>query len=219
MPEARPWGVVQDADAAGPGLIATVARLRGVELWVTRVGGPSDPAQLGALIVLSGAGRARALVAEALDERVPVLAIGAGAQLLAAMLGADVRPGIGGPPCVAPVYLTDDGWVDRVLGAAPGPLDVLHRRDLDTFDLPPGATALAMSAVDPAPAFRLSRAYGLPFHLHVDAELAARSADGPPGCPTSASVRAGVAVFDAFARMALAPRTISRRPPTSRRTP
>jgi GMP synthase-like glutamine amidotransferase len=140
------------------------------------------------------------------------------ARLLAATLGAPTRPGIGGPPCVAPVYLTEDGCVDRVLGAAPTPLDVLQR-DLDTFDLPPGATALATSAVDPAPAFRLSRAYGLPFHLEVDAELAACSADGPPGYPTSASLRAGVAVFDAFARMALVPRTLSRRPPTSRRTP
>jgi hypothetical protein len=63
-----------------------------------------------------------------------------------------------------------------------------------------------MSAVDPAPDFRLSRTYGLPFHLEVDAELAAHSADGPPGYPTSASLRAGVAVFDAFARMALVPR-------------
>jgi GMP synthase-like glutamine amidotransferase len=119
---------------------------------------------------------------------------------------------------VAPVYLTEDGCVDRVLGTAPSPLDVVQR-DLDTVDLPPGATALATSTVDPAPAFRLSRAYGLPFHLEVDADLAARSADGPPGYPTSASLRAGVAVFDAFARVALVPTTVSRRPPTSRRTP
>ena len=40
MPDARPWGVVQDADDAGPRLIATVARLRGIELWVTPIGGP-----------------------------------------------------------------------------------------------------------------------------------------------------------------------------------
>lgn len=218
MPDGRPWGVVADAGAGGPGLIATVARLRGIDLCVAVPGGLAPAAQLGALVVLSGGREARALVAEALDERVAVLAIGPGAQALAATLGADVRPGIGGPPCVAPVYLTDDGCVDRLLGAVPSPLDVLHR-DIDTFDLPPGATVLAMSAVDPAPAFRLGRAYGLPFHLHVDAELAARAADGPPGYPTSASLRAGVAVFDAFARMALVPRTISPRSPTSHRTP
>lgn len=153
MPDARPWGVVQDADDAGPGLIATIARLRGIDLWIAPAGGLSDARQFGALVVLSGAAAARGLVTEAVDERVPVLAIG------------------------------------------------------------------ATSTVDPAPAFRLSRAYGLPFHLEVDADLAARSADGPPGYPTSASLRAGVAVFDAFARMALVPRTVSRRPPTSRRTP
>jgi hypothetical protein len=173
MPDARPWGV-QDADAAGPGLIVTVARLRGIELWIAPAGGLSHAGQFGALVVLSGAAAARGLVAEAVDERVPVLAIGPGARLLAATLGAPTRPGIGRPPCVAPVYLTEDGCVDRVLGAAPSPLDVLPR-DLDTFDLPPGATALAM--------------------------------------------RAGVAAFDAFARMALVPRTVSQRPPTSRRTP
>ena len=82
--------------APAPAWMAAVARLRGIELWVAPAGGPSQAGQLGALVVLSGAAGARDLVAEAVDERVPVLAIGPGARLLAATLGAPTRPGIGG---------------------------------------------------------------------------------------------------------------------------
>jgi hypothetical protein len=41
----------------------------------------------------------------------------------------------------------------------------------------------------------------------------------PPSVPSGTSLRAGVAVFDAFARLALAARTVSRRSPASRQTP
>jgi GMP synthase (glutamine-hydrolysing) len=218
MPEPRPWGVVPGG--GGPGLVATVARLRGIELRSHRParGKLPDARGLGALVVHGGARGASGLVAQAIDEDVPVLAIGLGARLLAATLGAAVRPGAGGRACVAPVYLTDDGCVDRVLGEAPSRLDVMHRRR-GTFDLPDGATALAASPVDPAPAFRFRRAYGLPFHLEIDAEIAQRWAGCPPGVPSSASLRAGIAVFDAFARLALAAGTVSRRSPTSHLTP
>jgi GMP synthase-like glutamine amidotransferase len=138
--------------------------------------------------------------------------------LLAATLGAAVHPGVGGRAWVAPTHLTGEGYVDRVLGEAPSPLDVVHRLCC-LFDLPDGATALATSPVDTAPAFRFGRAYALLFHLEVDAGIAACWAGCPPSVPSRASLRAGLAVFDAFAHLALAARTVSRRSPTSRQTP
>jgi GMP synthase-like glutamine amidotransferase len=87
-----------------------------------------------------------------------------------------------------------------VLGRAPSPFDALHR-GRGGYDLPPGALALADSAVDPAPAFRFRRAYGVPFHLETDAEVATHCDGCPLGFPTRASLGAGVAVLDAFARL------------------
>jgi hypothetical protein len=37
MPEPRPWSVVEGAGGGGPGIIATVARLRGIELRIHRI--------------------------------------------------------------------------------------------------------------------------------------------------------------------------------------
>jgi GMP synthase (glutamine-hydrolysing) len=198
---------VQTADDGGPGLVATIARLHGIPVRVHRTDrGDALPAarELGALVVLGGPASMSWLIADAIDRGVPVLAIGPGAYMLAGTLGAAVYPGAPERACVAPIYLTDDGMVDRVVGAAPSPAHLLHR-PRGRYQLPAEAVVLATCPVDQAPAFRFRRAYGVPFHIEVDAQLAARwRPEGcPQGFPTTAGLRASVHVLDAFARLAL----------------
>jgi len=158
---------------------------------------------LSALVVLGDSGRRweRGLVVKAVERDMPVLAIGRGARFLAHVLGAPAPAatphGEAVPPVVAPMFLTDEGCVDRVLGAAPSPVSVVHRHR-DGFDLPDGATVLAYNRANPARAFRCRRAYGLPFQVEVDAELAARWGMAPP---PAATLRAGAAILDMFARL------------------
>lgn len=110
----------------------------------------------------------------ALALEIPVLGICLGAQLLAAALGASVRPN----------SVREIGWY-RLDPTADGRRDPLCRH-LDgqqhvfqwhayTFDLPPGAVHLASTATCPNQAFRFGdRAYGLQFHLEADEQLIQR---------------------------------------------
>ena len=101
-----------------------------------------------------------------------------GAQQLAAALGAEVTTGPDPRSGWAQVELTGAGRRDPVFGPEYGGLSGTtvpcvhwHR---DTFALPDGAVHLAATRALPPPAFRLgARAYGLQFHVEVDAELAA----------------------------------------------
>ena len=115
-----------------------------------------------------------AAIREALHLKVPVLGICLGAQLLAAALGARVRPN--------PVR--EIGWY-RLQPAAPARDDRLFRYfdgsqhvfqwHAYTFELPPGAVHLASTASCEHQAFRFGeRAYGLQFHLEADEALIQR---------------------------------------------
>ena len=109
----------------------------------------------------------------ALARGIPILGICLGAQLLAAALGANVRPN----------SVREIGWY-RLHPTAAAQGDALCRH-LDgsavfqwhayTFDLPPGAVHLASTPTCPNQAFRFGdRAYGLQFHLEADAHLIQR---------------------------------------------
>jgi len=115
-----------------------------------------------------------AAIREALKRDIPVLGICLGAQLLAAALGANVRPHT----------VREIGWYR--LHPTPAALDDPLCRHFDgsqhvfqwhayTFDLPPGAVHLASTPTCPNQAFRHGdRAYGLQFHLEADEELIQR---------------------------------------------
>jgi GMP synthase (glutamine-hydrolysing) len=115
---------------------------------------------------------------EAVGRDVPVWGVCLGAQLLAASLGARVYPGDRPEVGLLPVELTEAAASDPVFGDAPPSIPTLQWHG-DTFDLPEGATLLASSPAYPNQAFRLSRSYGLQFHVEVTPELAAQWGEVP----------------------------------------
>lgn len=115
-----------------------------------------------------------ACLREALRRDLPVLGICLGAQLLAAAGGAEVRPAglteIGWHPVAAASAASDDALFQHWRAS-----EMVFQWHGYTFDLPPEATLLATGEHCQNQAFRLgTRAWGLQFHLEVNAPLARR---------------------------------------------
>lgn len=220
--------VLQHADPEGPGLIATRARARGVELVVRRVHRGEWPPPLDAVdgvVAMGGPMSAaddarhphlpaeRALLRAALDRELPVLGICLGAQLLALAAGARLDRGVREDVRVGPVTVTAAGRADPVLGGVGERPTVLHWHE-DGFELPDGAVLLATGEQPfPHQAFRLGPcAYGLQFHVEVDADhaRAIRPALPPEVALTDAEQaaieRTGDAIAARFVELALARR-------------
>jgi GMP synthase (glutamine-hydrolysing) len=116
----------------------------------------------------------RELVARALDRNLPVLGICLGAQMIARVLGAEVRRS----------PLKEIGWhrVSRTSEARGDPLfehfddvEPLFQWHEDGFELPSGAVHLARSESCENQAFRFGeRVYGFQFHLEVDEPMVER---------------------------------------------
>jgi GMP synthase-like glutamine amidotransferase len=111
------------------------------------------------------------LIGEAVRAGTPYWGVCLGAQLLAASLGADVRPGPSPELGVLPVRLTPQAAADPVFGGAPSTFATLQWHG-DTYALPDGAVQLAASELYEQQAFAHGRAYALQFHLEVDSALA-----------------------------------------------
>ncbi len=117
------------------------------------------------------------LIAEALRRGLAVLGICLGAQLLAHTLGAAVGRNPVKELGWHEVRLTAAGMDDPALSVL-GPAAPIFHWHGDTFGIPRDATHLASSDLCPHQAFRYGdRAYGLQFHLEVDAGLVARWLD------------------------------------------
>lgn len=119
------------------------------------------------------------LIEEALKKDVPVLGICLGAQILAHVLGSEVRK--------APEK--EMGWYDIELTTAGenAPLlshfkktEKIFQMHGDTFDIPKSCEHLAQSKLCRAQAFSYGRkAYGLQFHLEVDEAMISRWLNNP----------------------------------------
>jgi len=222
----RSWVVVQHEAHEGPGLVADALERAGVTWSTVRTDlgqflpDPHGVDALGGLVVLGGpmgvhdsAGHRwldaeRELLARAVDAGTVVLGVCLGAQQLALALGGEVWSGDDEEIGVGAVALTAQGVADPVLGPAGSPVPCVHWHG-DTFSLPTGAAHLATSDRYPNQAFRMGRrAYGLQFHVEVDAGLAgAWAAELPAGValdgPAVARVGAvGAGVLDRLVTLA-----------------
>lgn len=118
------------------------------------------------------------LIRNAVESGLPFWGVCLGAQLLAASLGARVRPGPEAEVGILPVEVTPGAAADPVFGDAPARFNTLQWHS-DTFDLPDGATLLATSPAYSHQAFVWGRGYGLQFHLEVPPRLAEDWAEVP----------------------------------------
>ena len=177
--------VVTHAEGEGPGLLADWLPAAGLELDVLRPwAGDAVPAAVGpqdALIVLGGPFEAyddgsapwlaatKALLRSAYEQRVPVLGICLGAQLLAEATGGVVEPGESGPELGARlVGKRDVAGADPLVWETPMSWICVQWHADAITELPPGATLLASSSRYPHQAYRLgTRAWGLQFHVEA----------------------------------------------------
>jgi len=114
----------------------------------------------------------KALIARAVKAGIPFWGSCLGVQLLASSLGAQVREGGTPEVGVLPVYAAPAAAADPVFSGLAWPRPTLQWHS-DTFDLPAGATLLATSPEYRNQAFRVGRvAYGVQFHVEVDASMA-----------------------------------------------
>jgi GMP synthase-like glutamine amidotransferase len=114
----------------------------------------------------------KALIAAAVRGGVPFWGSCLGVQLLASALGAEVRQGPVPEVGVLPVHATSAAADDPVFSGLTWPRPTLQWHQ-DTFDLPQGAVLLATSPAYPHQAFRVGDlAYGVQFHLEIDAAMA-----------------------------------------------
>jgi len=128
-----------------------------------------------------------ARIAEAVEARVPVLAVCLGAQLLARAVGGRAYPGHGPEVGVLPVDVTADAADDPLFGTL-GPTIIALQWHGDTFDPPPGSELLATSDEYPQ-AFRIANAYGVQFHVEVTASMADEWAGVPAYAASLSAVR------------------------------
>ncbi len=173
--------IVHQPDA-GPGVFADAIRRSGAELdeWMIRDGAPPrrDPRDYSAVLSLGGAmhvdqtqahpwlDRERALLRELVQERVPVLGVCLGAQLLAQATGGEARraakPEIGWYD----VQISSEGAGDPIMGPLAPSFVALGWHSYE-FYLPQDASLLARSTAC-IQAFRVGdRAWGIQFHSEV----------------------------------------------------
>ena len=216
--------VLQHLDREGPGFIADLCGERGLAVSILRLDlGAEVPRALDAgdlLVVMGGPmgvseladprypflAQELALLRASLARQLPILGICLGAQLLAHAAGSRVYPNQGkdrgGLLQPSPEVGFGDVRLLRVdqepvLAGLPVRLPVLHWHG-DTFDLPTGAVRLAESDACLNQAFRLGqRAFGLQFHVEIDAALVRRWAEEDAAFATSALGAGGPAAIAA----------------------
>jgi GMP synthase (glutamine-hydrolysing) len=226
--------VLQHVHCENLGSIADALNAGGIQAQYVRVdqgqGVPRDMQAVQGLIIMGGPmgvyevdrypflAEEMRLIEHAVSAGKPVLGICLGSQLLAAALGSEVKKGRSKEIGWHEVTLNEAAAADGLWSGAPSKFTAFHWHG-DVFDLPPGAVALASSAMTPLQAFRFgSSAYGLLFHMEVTVEIigamiasfddevraagldgAAIGAESP--CHLPALERIGAAFFGGWAKL------------------
>jgi GMP synthase (glutamine-hydrolysing) len=108
------------------------------------------------------------LIEQALKRNIPVLGICLGSQILAHVLGAEVRKHREREMGWSEVRLTDAGKKDPIFSHFRDS-EILFQSHGDTFDIPQSAEHLAFSEVCHGQAFRYGEnVYGFQFHIEID---------------------------------------------------
>lgn len=111
------------------------------------------------------------LIRSALNERLPILGVCLGSQLLAKAAGADVYKGNAKEIGWYKLSLTDDGIADGLFIDFPEEFMVFQWHG-DTFDVPLGGLNLASSEAFPNQLIKVgAKAYGFQFHLEVTEKM------------------------------------------------
>jgi GMP synthase (glutamine-hydrolysing) len=187
-PTMRALAITHQPDA-GPGVFADEMRERGVELdeWLLSERGTGPPVEIAgydAVLTFGGAMHAdqedhhpwlrfeKDFLAAMIDDRMPILAVCLGCQVLAEAAGGSVRrasePEIGW----LQVEVTDEGARDPVIGPLAPRFTGFQWHSYEAVP-PEGAAILARSPVCPQ-AYRVGEsAWGIQFHAEVTAADAA----------------------------------------------
>jgi len=174
--------ILQHVRPEPPGTIAEALDDRGLSHRTTRIFRDDpvpDTLDADGLVVMGGPmgvedlddrphlSRELTLIEQALQDDRPVLGVCLGSQLLAHVLGADVRSAPQKEIGWDDVILTDAAADDPLFHDVGDPFTAFHWHG-DVFALPDGAVSLARSAQTEHQAFRYGdTAYGLLFHLEV----------------------------------------------------
>lgn len=144
--------------------------------------GAEDDAERGWLVAV------RALLADSVRRRQPVLGICLGAQLLGVATGGTVRRGPDGPEVgTLLVAKRDAAEQDPLFAELPFTPDVVQFHRDEVCLLPPGAELLASSPRYPNQAFRVGESgYGLQFHIETTPEIVLEWAQGDPEAAATA---------------------------------
>lgn len=119
------------------------------------------------------------LIEAALKKGIPILGICLGAQILAHVLGADVRRSPQKEVGWCDIELTAEGQKDPLFSHFQKTERIFQMHG-DTFDIPQSAVHLASSQACLGQAFRLNEnVYGLQFHLEVDQAMILRWLKNP----------------------------------------
>ena len=171
----------------GPGYLGESLLRRGAKLDIVQLHEGEtipDPSSYDMLLVMGGGMNVYAedkypwlieetkAIRQAVKEGKAVLGICLGGQLLAKALDAQVHLGAATEIGLVPISLTEAGKTDPLFDGL-AQIEAVEWHD-DTFDIPGGAVALALSQGCANQAFRFGKyAYGLQFHPEVSPEMLA----------------------------------------------
>ena len=171
--------LVQNTKVEGSGYLGDLLQNDGFDITSVNAKYESLPDEKFSFVIILGAPESvndnlpylrdeQQLIKNSVEENIPVLGICLGSQLIAKTFGAQVYKG---PKMEIGFY--HDLQISnssKLFSGFKNPFSVFHWHG-DTFDLPDGATRLALSKNYPNQAFQYKSAVGLQFHLEVDEQM------------------------------------------------